>query len=65
MCVPFVTQREHTDTVYTTGKTQRKHLLVVPPALGLTWAPEELGCVRFLDISITIVGVRFPSARAG
>lgn len=63
--MPFVTQLEQTDTAYTTGKTQRKHLLVVPPARGLTWALEELGCVRFLDISIRIVGVRFPSARAG
>lgn len=65
MCVPFVTQREQTDTAYTIGKTQRKHLLVVPPARGLTWALEELGCVCFLDLSIRIVGVRFPSARAG
>lgn len=59
MCVPFVTQREQTDTAYTTGKTQRKHLLVVPPARGLTWALEELGCVCFLDLSIRIVGVCF------
>lgn len=65
MCVPFVTQHEHTDRVYTTGKIQRKHLLVVPPARGLTWAPEELGCVRFLDIAIRIVGVCFLSTRAG
>lgn len=65
MCVLFVTQLEQTDTVSTTEKTQRKHLPIIPPILGLAWALEDLGCLCFFGAhkSIGIVGMHFPNTR--